>query len=168
MASRILAFLSRSKPRFCSDCPLHFALWLAWILAFLAFQFRWAFFQVDLAAFFFLLYFDSVREVLIAQITWPSGEGIKLNTFCLWPLNETTLGVFIYKERVHPQFGLVFLPRAVLTKKCAYETQQKATEEEIQSIRTWHDYFLFLFIYGVCILFYFLLLYLLLVFLGPL
>jgi len=89
--------------------------------------------------YFFWLYFVSVREVLIAQITWPSGEGIKLNTFCLWPLNETTLvqrGVFIYKERVHPHFGLVFLPRAVLTKKCAYETQQKAPEEEIQSIRT--------------------------------
>lgn len=40
---------------------------------------------------FFCSHFGSVREMLIVQITWPSGASIKLNTFCLWPLNETSL-----------------------------------------------------------------------------
>jgi len=94
--------------------------------------------------------------MLIVQITWPSGASIKLNTFVAIKWNE-----FGWKERVfYPSswgrnFCQGLCPR--WPKKCAFEEQQKALEGEIQSIRTWHDYFMFLFIYGARILFYFVL-----------
>lgn len=70
--------------------------------------------------------------MLIAQITWPSGAGIKLNTFCLWPLNETTVAP---NERGGEKkggreisCGAGFLPpvtKATLTKNCARTKRNK-------------------------------------------